>query len=369
MSGQTGTFCGGTPSAAQIAALQKIREYPAISVLVTTTPAAVLGAEDALRLDALAGRAVHRVRGELCPATAAPAVERLNALLALARRGPAARALALYASASTQALIRLPIPVHDREAVDPTFATRDLVRARQRIPPYCVLALSPSHARLFEAVNNILLPAPTCAFPMHVAHRIPHRGSGPADRPTHTIDHDDFYRDVDAALSAYLRRHPVPFVLVGDGRAAAGFQLACTNHRRLVGTVRGNLSSTPARELSTRIHSALDAYLNRRQAEAVALIARRASAGRVASGMPAAWLAARTRRPEMLAVDESLFYPARISDDGDTLIPAVDVEHPDVIDDAVDELIELVLARGGRVAFTTPGALAEHHHGVAVTIR
>jgi hypothetical protein len=70
----------------------------------------------------------------------------------------------------------------------------------------------------------------------------------------------------------------------------------------------------------------------------------------------------------MLAVDESLFHPARISDDGDPLVPVSDVEHPDVIDDAVDELIELVLSRGGWVAFTEPTTL-DHHDGVVVVVR
>jgi hypothetical protein len=84
--------------------------------------------------------------------------------------------------------------------------------------------------------------------------------------------------------------------------------------------------------------------------------------------MPAAWLAARTTRREVLTVDESLYYAARLSDDGDTLTPADDTEHPDVIDDAVDELVELVLVRGGWIAFTDPGAL-DHHHGVALATR
>jgi hypothetical protein len=84
--------------------------------------------------------------------------------------------------------------------------------------------------------------------------------------------------------------------------------------------------------------------------------------------MPSAWLAARRERPEMLAVEEGLFFPARVSEDGDLLEPATDVEHPDVIDDAVDELIELVLDRGGWVALVEDGALAEHG-GVALTLR
>ncbi|MDP9817879.1 baeRF3 domain-containing protein [Spirilliplanes yamanashiensis] len=363
------TATATAPAAAQITALQQVHEYPAVSVLLSTTPAAQLGHADALRLDALAGRAIDRLRTELQPAAAAPAVRRLRVLVDRARRGPATQALALYASASTDALIRLPIAVRDRAVVDPTFATRDLVRALHRTPRHLVLALNAGHARLFDAAGDTLLPALTTAFPL-TAVRAGTRSRGRADRPARTTggDDTDFYRRVDAALGTYLRLHPAPLVLVGSEHATAAFRRISTNCARLAGTVDGNLTHAGRQLLVTRISTVLDAYLHRRQQEALTLIDQRASAGRVASGMPAAWLAARTARPEVLAVDESLYYPARLSDDGDTLIPAHDVDHPDVIDDAVDELIELVLTRGGWIAFTNPGAL-DHHHGVALATR
>ena len=52
----------------------------------------------------------------------------------------------------------------------------------------------------------------------------------------------------------------------------------------------------------------------------------------------------------------------------DLLIPADDPTAPDVIDDAVDELIEIVLAKGGRVIFVDNGALAIHQR-VALILR
>ena len=57
------------------------------------------------------------------------------------------------------------------------------------------------------------------------------------------------------------------------------------------------------------------------------------------------------------AVEEGFFHPARISADGDTLVAADDPEEPDVCDDAVDELIETVLSRGGWVALLADGTL------------
>lgn len=357
------------PAPAQITALQQVREYPAISVLLTTTPAAQLTRADALRLDALAAHAADRVHTELPPETAAPAVRRLHDLVAQARRGPAGHGLALYASAGTDALIRLPVAVRDRTVVDPTFATRDLVRALHRTPRHLILALNSGHARLFDAAGETMLPALSSSFPI-TATPPDHRSRGRADRPARGPAPDDleFYRQVDAALGVYLRLHPAPLVLVGSDRATAAFRRISTNCARLAGTVTGNLTHAHRTQLATRIRTVLDEYLHRRQSEALALIDKRMSAGRVASGMPAAWRAARVGRPEMLAVDESLFYAARLSDDGGTLVPADDPESPDVIDDAVDELIELVLTRGGWIAFTTPGAL-DRHHGIALATR
>ncbi|WP_199509801.1 baeRF3 domain-containing protein [Nucisporomicrobium flavum] len=358
------------PTAAQITALQQVREYPAVSVLLSTTPAAQLTRADALRLDSLTTQAVDRVRAELQPQAAAPAVRRLHDLVAQARRGPTTYALALYASASTGALIRLPIAVRERAVIDPTFATRDLVRALHRTPRHLVLALNSGNARLFDAVGETLVPALGATFPLTAIPRPEGRSRGRGDRPARGSDHDDleFYRHVDAALGTYLRLHPAPLVLVGSDRAIATFRRISTNCARLAGTVTANLTHAHRGLLSTRIRSVLEDYLHRRQQEALALIDQRTSAGRVASGMPAAWLTARTHHPEMLAVDETLFYPARLSDDGDTLTSADDPESPDVIDDAVDELIELVLTRGGWIAFTDPGSL-DHHDGVALTTR
>ena len=67
----------------------------------------------------------------------------------------------------------------------------------------------------------------------------------------------------------------------------------------------------------------------------------------------------------MLRVEQGLSYLTRVIDDGDRLVPATDIAHPEVIDNAVDELIQLVLDRVGWVALVDDGALAAHG-GVAL---
>jgi hypothetical protein len=67
-------------------------------------------------------------------------------------------------------------------------------------------------------------------------------------------------------------------------------------------------------------------------------------------------------------VEEDFHYPARLGPSGLLLRPADDPTAPEVLDDAVDELVETVLANGGQVVFVDNGAL-EVHQRIAMILR
>lgn len=171
-----------------------------------------------------------------------------------------------------------------------------------------------------------------------------------------------------AALRTYRALHPSPLVLVGPAPILTAFLDAAGRPDRLAGTVTGNHLDASLTELAELTRPVIQRYLASREQEALELVSLRTGQGRVAAGMEAAWLAARTEQPEMLAVEQGLFYPARLSPDGHSIHLSLDIDEPDFLDDAVDELIEHVLIRGGWVAFVSDGALTRHH-GVALTRR
>jgi len=353
------------PTPEQIVLLQAVQDYPALSVLVSTTPAPVMTPADATRVRARVAQAVERVRREQLGPAADDAVAALTQLAERVAAEPTGRGLALFASAGTSMAVPLPLAVRDRVVVDPTFATRDLVRALHRTPRHHVLVLNSGEARLFTGAGDVLRPVQGSAFPLQ--NERPRRPAG-ARSGAKDADAAAFYREVDQALGTQLRLHPAPLVLVGPDRVVAQFRNVSRNLGRLAGQLEGNLASEPLPELVARCRPVLEQYLLSRQAEALALLEQRARTSRVVTGMTSCWLAARREAPEMLAVEEGLYYPARLSDDGDLLMPADDVEHPEVIDDAVDELLELVLDRGGWVALVEDGALADRGR-VALTLR
>lgn len=357
------------PGAPEVVTLQAVEEYPAVSVLCSTTPGPRLTPADGGRLHGLVADAIARLRAEFGSAGARELAGQLTELADDAGERPCRSAVALYASSSHRSAWALPVGVPDRAVIDPTFATRDLVRALHRTPRHIALVLTDREARLFDGVGDALLPPARSAFPLRAPERSADTGGRRAQRrATRGGDDDAFLRTVDRALSTHLRLHPAPLVLIGTQRLLARFTALSHSTERLAGTIQGSHARTPLPVLSGLIRPVMEDYLHSRQDEAMALLEQRTSAGRVVSGMAATWLAARAERPEMLAVEQGLFYPARLSGDGDLLSPAEDIDHPEVIDDAVDELIETVLRRGGWIALVEDGALAEHD-GVALSIR
>lgn len=358
------------PTPAEVLSLQSVHEYPAISILCSTAAAPAMPTVTVARLEQLVDDATRRLRSEFGTAVAASLRDDLIHLVDDAKERPTRAAVALYVSNRHISAWGLPQPVVDRAVVDPTFATRDLVRSLHRTPRHVVLVLTEHEARLFDGAGDTLLPPFGGPFPL--IDRTPRRhtrtGGGPVKGGDEDRRADTFFRTVDRALGTYLSLHPAPLVLVGAGRTLTRFTRISRNLGRLAGSVQGSHARTPLPTLARLIRPVIEDYLRSREQEALALLARRSRSATVATGMPAVWLAARAERPEMLAVEEGLFYPARVSQDGDLIRPAGDLEHPEVIDDAVDEVIETVLRRGGWVALVQDGALSDAER-IALTLR
>ena len=92
------------------------------------------------------------------------------------------------------------------------------------------------------------------------------------------------------------------------------------------------------------------------------------SAQKYASSITEVWQLAQEGRGSTLIVETDFHYPARVDETGLFLTPAEDPTAPDVIDDAVDDLIETVMAKGGKVVFVDDGVLEQYQH-IAMILR
>lgn len=145
------------------------------------------------------------------------------------------------------------------------------------------------------------------------------------------------------------------------------------SHSISVAAVLPALSNEPMQEeehheLAQWVWPLVQASLTNQKMETLNELETAIGAQRYASGLGQVWRMAQEGRGATLLIEEDFCYPARLDPNGLDLIPADDPTAPDVIDDAVDELIETVLAKGGRVIFVDNGALAIHQR-VALILR
>ena len=343
-----------------VLALQTVRGYPCVSLLLRTRPGERMDDADLVRLHHLADQALDRLDASGQTGRGSQLSRTLHDLIEAASTARTSISLGLFASRAMGRSVLLGVDVEDRAVVDHTFATRDLVRALHRTPRHVVLVLERHRVRLLDGAAGELRPAPTGGFPLHST--IDLTGRQPEE------DRRAFLETVDRRLGTYRALHPCPLVVLGAPTVVRDYLRLARHAGRLAGTLDLDDVPTSVAGLRARIRPLLASYLGAREREAMELLERREGEFRVASGVQAAWSAARRERPEMLVVEPGLMVPARLSRDGDTLTVADQVGEPDVIDDIVDELIELVLARGGWVAFAHDGALTAHD-GVALTIR
>jgi hypothetical protein len=355
------------PSAEDAARLARLSHPVSLSILMTTTPADTMRAHDCAALDGLLRHALRRLADERAALGHADSdIEAVRAGLAsavaVAVASPTDRGLAILASPHGTHLHHLRIAPRDRVILDPTFATRDLVRSAAEDPPFLMLVLDGRAARLFHYGQRYARPVLGHDFPVLREDGDTRTGDRQGRAWARRERTRAFLRTVDERLAARLERDggaggALPVVLIAPERIAAEFQ-SVTRSRRIAAVVRsGRAAVAPVEELERSARAALAEHVTDRAAAALDTVRRRLAHGRAVAGLAGAWEAMRHAEPDVLVVERSHGPAARLTDSGLVLVP--DPEVPGVLDDAVDELIEAALARGAEVVTVPDGALAQ----------
>jgi hypothetical protein len=349
--------------------LQGQQAYPSLSLLAPTHRTAPANKKDRIVVKNLASEGVKRLYGEFTKRDVAALVRNLNRLVDRVDWEHLLDGLALFASREVAKSVALPFRPTARVIVDATFATRDLVFTLNRAPRYRVLVLTEKPTRLFEATTTVLTEHTERPFPMV------HRGPGGASRlpggkginrsAVRDESHRQFFRKVDEALGAIQKEDHLPIVVVGVDRYLAFFQEVTKDPVAIVGVVAGSHDNPNPSMLGKLVWPVFKSGASLRRTRALARLHESVSANRHASGIDQVWRAAFEKRCLTLLVETRFEHPANLSPVGDHLLPYTGVGVAS-LDDAVDEVIERVIADGGEVFFYEPGVLDLHQRIAAV---
>ncbi|MFO7564703.1 MAG: hypothetical protein R6X02_18815 [Enhygromyxa sp.] len=354
-----------------VLALQAHRGYPLVSVIAPTHRTSPDNKADPILVRNLIDDAKQRLLEEKSKREAAPVFDRLAELVEEVDWAHTLDGLALFASPDHAELFYLPHPVRPRVVIDETFATRDLVATLARSGRYRVLVLSEKPTRLYDGARETLEEHVGDGFPR--VHQGPGGatalpgGAGINPASVRQEAHMEFFRQIDAALGQLLADDPTPVVVVGVQRYLGYYNKLTSHGDRIIATVEGSHDKTPAPELGKLVWPRVEEQLRAAAQARIAELDAAEGAGRLASGVAQAWRAAAEGRGAHLIVEQDYHVPGTLDSDGLTLTLVDDATAPGVIDDVVDELIELVIAKGGEVTIVEGGL--DKHQRVALMLR
>lgn len=341
------------PTEVDVAALIQMRGYPCLSLLVPTRPGRRLSTTDAARLGTLLDRAESLV-AEHGITQAGRLVASLRDLAHGARRVPVDRALALYVNQAAVRAFTLPVTVTPKVVVEETFATRDLLRCLHRTPPHLVVRLDRFGTRFYRVSgSNVTCLESVDLTPPGVTHVVDVSGSRRRDPLL-----DEVLERTERVLADLRRELPSPVVVAGEPALVHRFTQGSRSLHRLAGTVTGD-DATSLSDLMAGAALRLDEYLDGRGREALERVEEtvRREPGRVLSGVEACWdfvqdpaprAGVHGGRPLLLVVENGFTSPWALGE-------------PDLRrHDLVDDLMEIVIERGGLLASVPDGALESH---------
>lgn len=306
----------------------------------------------------------------------APIMNRLHALADSVDVHRRAGGIAIFANPDFGRVMYLATPLEERVVIDDNFATREIVRALLTSPRYRVLSITEESAKLYEGRRDRLRPLEKAPFPMT-------RGiEGVQTELTSTYgvevselqkaEQRDFSERVERALKEVCDLDPLPLVLVGVERTLASFDTATAGQAdekfNIIVRMHGNYEKVGIAELEGKLWPLVEPALHGARERAKERLEEAVGVNKAAFGLTKVWEHANTGRIDTLLVERDFMQSARVIESEmpfGTLEPC-DSKEPNVLSDAVDEIVELVMKNSGDVVFVDPDELIEPGHIAAI---
>jgi len=356
----------------EIALVLQHSGYPSLTISLPTHRTSPDKRQDRIRLRNLIKEARERLLAEFSQREVEPLLTRLESLSKEVHFRYTLDGLILFVNQDFGAKYYLPYTLPERVAIADTFLTRDLVFAMNRAKRYWVLALSEKPTRLYEGARDTLVEATDVGFPL--VHEGPGGeqslpgGFGIKKSAYRDERHRQFFRLVDETLKPVMVEDPLPLVIVGVDRYQSFFKEVTTHGEHILATLNGSHDKTSPHKLAQLVWPLAQAGFAELRQQNMAALNAAIGEQKFASTIDEVWRLSNEGRARLLVVEEDFHFPAKLDETGLHLLPADDPAAPGFIPDAVDDVIETVLSKQGRVVFCDNGQL-EPYQRIALVLR
>jgi hypothetical protein len=212
---------------------------------------------------------------------------------------------------------------------------------------YYVLALSERSSRLFEGFREDLIDIHNSGFPFD----FDSVGFDHGKRSVACDPFREFLRNTDRLFARYFNQDPLGIIVIGERQVLSVFK-GLTNHREaFIGELEGDYTSTSSRDLGRIAWPVVKQALAGTTHHAIIGLEKAAKAGKIVIGLDAVGRSISSAAVSSLFVEEDYHVKGSIRKIEETLVLSPQVDVREVLDDAVDVIVDRVLDSGGNVVF------------------
>ncbi|MDP4147943.1 MAG: hypothetical protein Q8943_00900 [Bacteroidota bacterium] len=294
-----------------------------------------------------------------------------------------AEGIGLFVSANIKELVQFLFPVKEKVIIDRSFEVRDLLFQAYYALPYYTLLLTEKEARLFEGRFNHIREIKDNHFAaMNVDDYLyshPTRGSsfvGNAFLKEYEKDKSQlveirfqhFCGRVEDGLRHYLTGNEIPLILAGAKKDLSYFGKITRHERNIIGELPGNYSYTAITELGGMVWEILKSFRDQGKRQLIGEFAEKIGEGRGITGIHEIWKAAKEGKGLKLLVEKDFSQPAFLTGENEYDLRLNPPNRPhEVLADAVDDLMELVLEKNGHVILLDNDSLKDYQRMALIT--
>lgn len=348
-----------------LTSIMQVKEYPCISIIMPTHRMIPEKHQNSIRLKNLLKQAAATLENELGKRDSAELIDKMNDLAASIDTSRTQDGLALFISQSKAEVVHIPFVVHERVVINNAFSTRELIMGVNRGTTYYILDLSLHRARLISCYREHAREVTHNGFPMESDFSM--LELNPTDFTSEKEKQiREFFNRVDKMFVQQYKTKNTRLILAGVQKNLALYREVSDHPEMIIGHLEGNYESEPLHEMCKKAWEVVREKARKERHSALNEIQRAVSTRKVAAGITEAWRLAQEGRVATLVCEEDYHTTAGIDTQNSLVLDTSELPAENIIPDAVDQLADVVITKGGKVIFVDNGTLGNFYKVAAI---
>ncbi len=350
--------------------MEALHYRPSVSVIIPFVPKINLETELKYAFKIATDKVEQELADNYPAEISALILQKLSGVIKNVKVDKNKKGIAVYVSPVFERVLYLDVAVEAKIIIDESFEIRDLVYSKKQLHKYLVLLLSGKESRMYFGNNGDFMriisdqPETIDAYENEAPERVANF-SDVSDRKEILLY--KFLHHIDSSLDVVLNEYHLPVFVMGAEKLLGQFKQITKHQKAVAAYIHGNYEESTITQLKELLQSFVDEWKKGKQKELMNKIDAAAGKKKLAVGIKEVWRDAMQNKGQLLVVEKNFMYAAQRGGVEDVLYDVTGSANQfSVIKDAVDDVLEKVLANGGDVEFTDEGVLENYLHIVLI---